>query len=283
MTALAAGRASPPASAPSPPSAPATRPAVTAAQAAAAAKAAQARLDDSFAVFSTPPFVIAGNMPSDELRKHVQDSIVSPAQALYASYFNARPDKVITVFLFADEKSYRDWARRLFGDANVPYYGYYRHADRTLVMNIATGSGTLVHELTHALIAFDWPTVPLWFNEGFSSLHEQCQVQSDRLVGLPNWRLPALQEAIRRNSLTGLEKLPAGDFYGPDRGMNYAQARYFCQYLQHRGLLRQFYRAYRVAAQNGQTFEQVVQTVCGGNIGQVDQDMRRWVLTLTWR
>ena len=37
-------------------------------------------------------------------------------------------------------------------------------------MNIGTGGGTLVHELTHSLIAFDFPHVPDWFNEGLASL-----------------------------------------------------------------------------------------------------------------
>jgi hypothetical protein len=250
--------------------------------AAAAAAALQAKLDSTFVVLTCPPFVIAGNLSREQLGGYAQDSIVGPAQAMYASFFDTRPDKVITVLLLADANTYHDWAQRLFGDANIPYYGYYRHAQRTLVMNIATGSGTLVHELTHALIAFDWPEVPLWFNEGLASLHEQCQVAGDRLIGLPNWRLPALPAAIRRGRLAGLEKLPAADFYGPDRGLNYAQARYFCQYLQDRGLLRDFYRQYRASAAKKQTLEQVIQSVCGCGLDRVDQDMRRWVLTLKW-
>ncbi len=100
------------------------------------------------------------------------------------------------------------------------------------------------------------------------------------LVGLPNWRLPALQDAIKQGQLAPLADLPAADFYGSNRGINYAQARYFCQYLQHRGLLREFYKQFRV--DRGQDLPQMVQFVCGESIEQVDQDMRRWVMTLKW-
>ncbi len=133
-------------------SAPASKPANVEAQAAAAAAAAAAlrgKLDASFAVLTIPPFVIAGNMSADDLRAYADGSIIRPANAMYASYFTIHPDKVITVLLLKDDQSYRSWAKRLFGDTEVTHYGYYRYAQRTLVMNISTGSGTLVHELTH--------------------------------------------------------------------------------------------------------------------------------------
>ena len=276
---LAAGSSSQPASQPA--TRPASAPAEVSLLTDAAARAWRARLGESFIVLAEPPFVVAGNLPAEQIRTYAEASVLRPVRAMQAGYFAAPPDKVITVLLFKDEATYRDSAARLLGDAEVPHFGYYRHADRTLVMNIATGTGTLVHELTHALIAFDWPAVPLWFNEGLASLHEQCQVRPEELIGLPNWRLPALQEAIRQGRLGSLAELVAADFYGADRGLNYAQARYFCQYLQHRGLLSRFYRDYRAARDAPAV--QTIESVCGQTIAEVDQDMRRWVLTLRWQ
>jgi hypothetical protein len=165
-----------------------------------------------------------------------------------ASYFAVPPDEPITVLLFRGEESYNRFARELFGDEGISVYGYYKPARRTLVMNIGTGGGTLVHELTHALIDFDFPDVPDWFNEGLASLHEQCRFRADEsgIDGLVNWRLPILQEALQRGRLRPLADLvQADDFRGAHEGVNYAQARYFCMYMQEQGVLEEFYSRFR--------------------------------------
>src|SRR5437764_1129850 len=90
-------------------------------------------------------------------------------------------------------------------------------------------STTQSTQLTHALIAPDMPDVPSWFNEGLASLYEQSRFTPDGGIrGLKNWRLPALQRAIREKKLRPLAELMADDdFYNDERaGLNYAQARY---------------------------------------------------------
>jgi len=290
---LAVGRERLPASAPRPrPTentrpAPASSPAYPSAQLVREANAKgltlRARLGEGFNVVVEAPFVVAGNLPVARLRQHLKWSIIRPARAMWASYFNVKCDKVITILLFGDGPSYRHWAEKLFGDKDVSYFGYFRHSDRTLVMNISTGTGKLVHELTHALIAFDWPGVPLWFNEGLASLHEQCRVAEDHITGLPNWRLRGLQNTIRAGKLRSLAELVTGDsFYGPLRGVNYAHARYFCLYLQHHGKLRQFYRRYRAAHAKGIPATKVIEEVSGERIGQLDKKLQAYVMKLKW-
>ena len=248
-----------------------------------ASQALRRRLDGSFRVVEAPPFVVAGNMSGRELKRYVHGSIVPAARAMWASHFDVKCDKVITVLLLADGQSYSMWAKKLFGDTDVPYFGYYRHVDRTLVMNIHTGTGTLVHELTHALIDFDWPAVPVWFNEGLASLHEQCRLEDKGIVGLANWRLRGLQEDIRRGRLPSLGVLTrTEDFYGARRGANYAHARYFCMYLQRRGLLGRFYKRYRAAHARGTPAVEVIEAVSGRRIEQIDKDLQQWVMTLKW-
>jgi hypothetical protein len=112
-------------------------------------------------------------------------------------------------------------------------------------MNIATGTGTLVHEIVHPFVRANFPKCPAWFNEGLGSLYEQCGEREGHIVGYTNWRLAGLQRAIKLNAVPSFKELTGTTdygFYGEDKGTNYAQARYLCYYLQEKGKLTKFYR-----------------------------------------
>jgi len=242
------------------------------------AEALRRRLDRGFSLVVRPPFVVAGNLPQDRLESLSAGSVVRPAEAMWKAYFRRRPTEVITVLLLADERSYRRWADRLFADKDVPYFGYYKGDPRTLVMNIATGTGTLVHELTHALIVWDFPDVPTWFNEGLASLHEQCQVGRDDVVGLVNWRLPGLQQAIRAGRLRPLrDLLTRDDFRGAQQGLNYAQARYFVMFMQQQGVLKKFYAHFRENHDGPEAGVKAAEAIFGRGFDGVEKDFLAWV------
>ena len=255
-----------------------------AAQAQAAATKMLSRLDGSFLAVVRPPFVVIGNLPRAKLRKVADGSVVAPARAMWKSYFDKRPADVITALLFRDDKTYRAWAKKLFGDTDLPHFGYCRTADRVMVMNISTGTGTLVHELTHALIHYDFPDVPTWFNEGLASLHEQCYIRADGIVGCLNWRLPALQDALRKKKLRSLRELvTAGDFYTNQSGLNYAQARYFVMYMQQRRLLKTFYKTFRRRRKERGAAVKCIEAVFGAKLEAVERQFIEWVKPLRWR
>jgi hypothetical protein len=228
-----------------------------------------------------PPFVVVGDMAGDQLDSYARGSVVRPAKALWNGYFDRRPDKVITVYLFAGAKNYVPFARRDYPDGGEPHFGYYMDSERRMVMNIDTGTGTLVHELTHALVVYDFPDLPTWFNEGFASLHEQCQVGEDTITGLTNWRLPDLQAAITAGTLRPLKDLVTErDFYGRKQGMNYAQARYFVMYMQTKGLLKDFYRYFR-ARHSGQGDDvKAIEHVFDQKLPEIEKAYLAWVKTL---
>jgi hypothetical protein len=201
---------------------------------------------------------------------------------MWKAYFKHRPDHVITVLLFGTDKSYRLWAKKLFGDEDVSHFGYYKPDKRTMVMNIATGGGTLIHELTHALIEYDFGNVPRWFNEGLGSLHEQCRVGDDDITGLENWRLPDLQKAVKAGALRPLrDMVTKDDFYGAQRGLNYAQSRYFVMYMQKQGLLKTFYSYYHDHHDGDDSAVKAIEHVFAGRkIDDVEKDYLAWVKTL---
>lgn len=208
----------------------------------------RAKLGDACRVLVRAPFVIGGDLNDDQLKSWYERTISPAARAMATSYFDTSPDEPMTVLLFSTEASYEHYAHELYGDEGISVFGYYKPSLRTLVMNIDTGGGTLVHELTHALMAFDFPGVPDWFNEGLASLHEQCRFRPDDagIEGLVNWRLPLLQKTIAAGRLRSIEDLTeSDDFRGPLEGVNYSQARYLCLYLQERGLLEDFYEQFR--------------------------------------
>jgi hypothetical protein len=246
------------------------------------AKTLKGKLDDTFSVTVTAPFVVAGNMPLAQMQKYISGCITAPAQAMWNCYFARKPDHVITVLLFADAKSYGNWADSLFGDKVMSPFGYYRPDKRTLVMNIGLGGGTLVHELTHALIVYDFPSVPLWFNEGLACLHEQSGISGERIVGRVNWRLPALEKAIADGKLRPLaDMISKNDFYDEKtRGLNYAQSRYFFMYMQEKDLIQKLYKIMRDNHKETEGDVKLVEQAFGKKIGEIEADYLAWLKTV---
>src|SRR5438094_853318 len=117
---------------------------------------------------------VAGDSNLARLRRFDALTVRESADALEHEFFDARPTTPILIFLFESDESYRRLARKWFGDTDISPYGYFRTRDNIMMMNVATGTGTLVHELTHALMKPDFPDVPDWVNEGMGSLFEQC-------------------------------------------------------------------------------------------------------------
>ncbi len=264
--------------------APATQPTMAEQSAKLAADSAGRFKAEGFASTIAGPFVIAGNLTDRQLAQYRDGTILSSQRALSAMYFKTPIDRPILILLFADAGTYQRLADKWFNDKDVPHYGFYRHHDRTMLMNISTGGGTLVHELVHSLIAPDFPDVPDWFNEGLASLYEQSTFAGPGGIrGLPNWRLPALQKAIRANTLRPLAELIEDDNFRDEKleGINYAQARYLMLYLQDHQKLKSFYAAARDGhAKDPTGLATLKATVAPQTLEDFEKDWRAWVLTL---
>jgi hypothetical protein len=228
-----------------------------------------------------PPLVLGGDLTPTELERWHREILAPAAQAMQRAYFHTRPDRPVVVLLFAAEESYRQAARRMFGDTDVSAYGYYKPPLRTLLVNTSRGPSGALHELTHALQSFDFPDAPAWLSEGLAALHEDCQILPDRLEGRVNWRLARLQSALTAGTLPPLAELFARpDFDGPDQALCYAYARYFCLYLERRGLLGDVYRRVRDAAKAGGAPLSLAELVPGTPPEQLESDFRRFAAAL---
>jgi hypothetical protein len=206
--------------------------------------------DRGFVVLAEPPFVVVGDGHPQRVEAHARGTVRWAVEKLEAAYFDVAPNELITIWLFETSESYERNARELFDDEPDTPYGYYSPTHRALVMNIGTGGGTLVHEIVHPYMESNFPACPSWFNEGLASLYEQSAEREGQIVGLTNWRLAGLQEALAAKNVPSFSDLcESGEgFYTEDRGTNYAQARYLCYWLQEHALLRRYYEEFRAHA-----------------------------------
>jgi hypothetical protein len=219
-------------------------------------RALRRRLPAGFSLFIEPPFVVVGDGPRDDVKSISEQTVKWAVEHLKADYFALDPDEIITIWLFKDNKSYRRHTELIFNDRPTTPYGYYAAHHRALIMNIETGTGTLVHEIVHPFVRANFPKCPAWFNEGLGSLYEQCGERDRHIIAFPNWRLAGLQEAIEVGNVPSFKELTGAtdrEFYSEDRGTNYAQARYLCYYLQEQGKLIEFYRNFVANQKNDPT------------------------------
>src|SRR6267378_1802966 len=200
-----------------------------------------------FSIVIQKPFVLIGDEPQKVVQQHAEDTVKWAVDHLKQDFFTKDPNDILDIWLFKDRVSYEKHTRLLFGDSPTTPYGYYSSSHKALIMNIATGGGTLVHEIVHPFMEANFPACPPWLNEGLGSLYEQCGEVNGHIHGFTNWRLPGLQRAIREKHVPSFKTLTAMDvnaFYSEDKGTNYAQARYLCYYLQEKGVLVEFYREF---------------------------------------
>jgi len=153
----------------------------------------KSEISDDFIVKGFSYFVIASNLSEKETQDVMDNTIAKAVSCFHNDYFEKKPDDITTIFLFKDDNTYRYWAKKIFGDEDLSRFGYYKPGKKVMLMNISTGTGTLVHEMTHALVRYDYPDIPSWFNEGLGSLYERSSLSNNQIIGYVNWRLPALQ------------------------------------------------------------------------------------------
>jgi len=243
-------------------------------------------IPQGFSIVIQEPFVVIGDGGVDAVSRSATGTVRWAVDHLKADFFKDDPEEILDIWLFKDRDSYNKYTQEIFHDTPGTPYGYFSHKHKALIMNIATGGGTLVHEIVHPFMYANFPECPPWFNEGLGSLFEQSNERDGHIVGMTNWRLAGLQRAIKAGSVPTFKELTAmtsGEFYNEDRGTNYAQARYLCYYLQERGLLIDFYKQF-VANQKTDPsgFDTLKKVLKEEDMGEFKKKWEAFVLKLTF-
>jgi hypothetical protein len=265
---------------------------VLAAASPAGAAPTKAQLDDRVASLRTKldkqgytilvegPFVVIGDESPARVKSRA-NFMKWVLDLIEKDYFKKQPDKVIEVWLFRNEKTYRAGAKKFFDDTPNTPYGYYSTEDDALVMNIGPGAGTLSHELVHPYIEANFPEAPSWFNEGLASLYEQPRERDGHMWGTTNWRLPGLTAMIKAKTLPSLRALMSTSrdaFYEADYDA-YAYARFLVQYLQDHGKLREFYVKF-AADEKDHTGITAMEAVLGQDLVSFQPVFEKWAMSL---
>lgn len=232
---------------------------------------------DGFSIVIQPPFVVIGDEAVETVKLRSLKTVKWAVDHLKREYFSDDPTEIIDIWLFQDANSYEEHTTTLYGKKPTTPYGFYSSSHNALYMNIATGGGTLVHEIVHPFMSANFPECPSWFNEGLASLYEQSAERDGRIIGQTNWRLRGLQTAIRQGSVPPFETLcqtTTREFYDEDKGTNYSQARYLCYYLQERGSLQKFYRTFRKNVATDPSGVESLKSVLGNQ--DLDEFKQKW-------
>jgi hypothetical protein len=237
------------------------------------------RVPKKYSIAIESPFVVIS-----EGQSRGQAIVRWTIEKLLEDFFAKKPDKILDVWLLSNPTSYARVAKQLTGEPPDTPYGFFSPSANALIMNIATGGGTLVHEIVHPFMEANFPSVPPWYNEGLGSLFEASGEQRGHIVGYLNWRLAGLQSAIKKRTLPSFAELMAmgsHQFYEEDRGDNYAQARYLLYYLQERGLLltfhREFLKWHKLDPTGVKTLRHVLHE---DDLREFQRGWEKWVLTL---
>lgn len=215
-----------------------------------------------------------------------RDLVSRALGAFYNGRFDKRPSEAITVYLFGDAGTYTGFCKTHLHEPCISVYGFYWPSERWMVMNAGLGIGTLTHELVHPLVEADFPRAPTWLNEGIASIFEAPSLpKAGEIHGVKNWRLPRLRGAL--SSAERPKALPHTlfgmrdeTFRDDDESLHYALARYFCQWLDERGKLWEFYHAYRDARDEDPTGEKSFVKVVGKTPLEMESAFLGWVTRL---
>jgi hypothetical protein len=242
------------------------------------------KLPPGFHVVVEPPFVVVGDESAQKVKERAEHTVRWTVDRLKADFFTKDPERIIDVWILKDKASYERQARRLTGETPDTPYGFYTRSIDAMIMNIAPGDGTLVHEIVHPFVEANHPDCPAWFNEGLGSLYERPTDRRGHIYGKTNWRLPGLQHAIARGTAPSLKKLMSTTseaFYGDDSGVNYAAARYLLYALQERGLLVRYYRELRKrAAEDPTGYDALLAVIGEKDLARFEPAWRKEVLAL---
>jgi tetratricopeptide (TPR) repeat protein len=200
----------------------------------------------------------------------------------------ADPDPWVVVVL-PQPPQFMAWARGKYGEAALSLGGSvggeYDHSTKRLVSRDLGSS--LRHEFMHVLHWRHCTAVgqlhPVWVMEGLCSLPEDYDVGAEGWRPAPSWRTNIarrLERAGKLMPIAELAALPQDRFIAERPLSKYAQARAIFLYLDHRGALGDWYRAYVEGFEADPRGVAAIEAALGRPLAQVEKEYRAWLRTL---
>ncbi|MEQ1894531.1 MAG: hypothetical protein ABL998_18480 [Planctomycetota bacterium] len=180
--------------------------------------------------------------------------VIRPTVEHMRPYFSRFPEQYVPIFVFGEpfDSSYdafNAYCKEIHFRPAGERVSYQCMEDNSLMVWVSSGTGTLVHELVHALMEPDFPGAPEWLAEGMASLHEELDAD---FAPSDNYRLIYLHSAhVRFGRLQPVEQLvglSVTEFRSGYLRLNTAHARYLCYFLLEKGLLQEVYARTRSLA-----------------------------------
>lgn len=240
---------------------------------------------DKFALLKYLPFLVVTDEDPSEVMARLKSTVPWAIQKLRNTYSWKEPKRTIGIWLFADRAHYDACEKLFWGGERQRVGGRFLQRSNSILADISLGNGVLVHETVHAFIHTNFPRCPPWFNEGLASLYNRCCEVDGEMRGCPDASAAALQSAILSGRTVPFKRLCSlsyNQFHGARETTNYAQSRYLCYYLQERGLLKQYYRAFRANHRKDPTgYNTLIRLVGHATEQHFEQDWETMVLAIT--
>jgi len=235
-------------------------------------------------------FVLVDVPGNGALFVRAKDLLERALPALYDGKLARRPDRAVTVLLFSTAPAYREYAGAVTAEAGLPY-GMFLPGPREIAVDLSLGPEsfkTLTHEAVHVLMDADFPEARDWFREGLASYFEEPVFGADGSIrGAPkNWRhatllaalgTPGDRELVRLDRAFGLTGKALREGSERVRAIDYALVRSVCAWMESRGRLWEFYRAYREGWRDDASGMKAFAAVMGGTPKEMEGEWLRWV------
>ena len=210
------------------------------------------------------------------------------------SSHRADSGEIPIVFLFKDRESYVKGMRDMGIDAALGTTddfrnGYHLSAPGLSFIlinyhdNYTFGLSVYAHELTHALVRMEYPTAPIWLNEGLATLFENCANEGGRLQYRFNDSLIRLKRGVRSGDILPLARLFAStnkDFADNSEHVAYYDAaELLCRYLQTKNILIPVYLEMREGRGKGVNGSETVARLTGRTLEGLEKDWHEWIMS----
>jgi len=120
--------------------------------------AVKRKAPEGFSIVVQRPFVVVANEPPVEVRRHATGTVQWAVDHLKQEY-SRRIRAQSWRSGYSKTQPATTSTRRRSSATCGHAVRYFSHEHKALIMNIDTGTGTLVHEMVHPFIAATFPTV----------------------------------------------------------------------------------------------------------------------------